>query len=139
MIRQESLFDVEAVSSANARGLMQLLPSTAARVARGIDRADFRTESLFEPESNVALGAAYLHELLDRYRNNVERAVAAYNAGEAAVDKWQLRYASLQDDEFVESISFRETRSYVKRVLQNERIYRALYSQRISGDTGTGN
>ena len=139
MVRQESLFDVEAVSSANARGLMQLLPSTAARVARNIDRADFRPESLFDPEPNVALGAAYLHELLDRYRNNVDLTIAAYNAGESAVDKWQLRYASLKDDEFVESISYRETRSYVKRVLQNERIYRALYSQQISGDTGIGN
>ena len=56
------------------------------------------------------------------------RALAAYNAGENAVDKWQRRYTDVEDDEFVESISYRETRGYVKRVLQNRRIYQALYA-----------
>src|SRR2546430_6557434 len=83
--------------------------------------------TLVAPADNVALGTAYLRKLLDRYGGNLPRALAAYNAGEAAVDKWQRRYPDVDDDEFVESISYRETRGYVKRVLQNPRIYHALY------------
>ncbi|HUE38745.1 MAG TPA: lytic transglycosylase domain-containing protein, partial [Candidatus Binatia bacterium] len=127
LIRQESLFDAEARSSANAIGLMQLLAATGERTASEIGLRDFRVERLVDPAENVTLGTAYLRKLLDRYQGNVPRALAAYNAGEAAVDKWQRRYGDVDDDEFVESISYRETRGYVKRVLQNRRIYQALY------------
>ena len=126
LIRQESLFDAEARSSANAVGLMQLLPATATRIAPRAG-TEVHADRLGDPAANVNLGTAYLHELLDRYQGNLPRALAAYNAGEAAVDKWSHRYADLEDDEFVESIPYRETRGYVKRVLQNRRIYHALY------------
>jgi soluble lytic murein transglycosylase len=128
LIRQESLFDTEARSSANALGLMQLLPATGERTAAELGRRDFRAERLFDPAENVMLGTSYLRKLLDRYGGNLPRALAAYNAGENAVDKWQRRYTDVEDDEFVESISYRETRGYVKRVLQNRRIYQALYA-----------
>lgn len=146
VIRQESLFDTEATSPADARGLMQLLPATAARLAREAGQTDFRPEFLFDADENVRFGTTYLADLLTRYQGNTARALAAYNAGEAAVDKWQARYGDLEDDEFVESISYRETRSYVKRVLQHWRIYRALYpgaltqsAERVSGGRDTGN
>ena len=136
VVRQESLFDAEAVSSADARGLMQLLPSTADRIAREIAREDFQPKNLFDAEHNLLLGMTYLRDLLARYQGDVTRALAAYNAGEAAVDKWQARHGQLEDDEFVESISYRETLSYVKRVLQNHRIYRALYPQVLAQSAG---
>ncbi len=128
LIRQESLFDSEAHSTANALGLMQILPTTGRRLATEGGAAAFSDEELYDPARNVALGAAYLRALGERYDGNLPRMLAAYNAGEAAVDKWQRRFPNVEDDEFVESISYRETRSYVKRVLQNWRVYRALYA-----------
>jgi len=83
--------------------------------------------SLVDPNFNVQAGTAYLRQLLDLYNGNQVMAVAAYNAGENAVEKWRVRYANLEPDEFVESISFRETRNYVKLVLRNYRMYRRLY------------
>jgi soluble lytic murein transglycosylase len=127
LMRQESLFDPRALSPANARGLMQLLPSTAERTARanGLDAPS--DADLFEVGPNLRIGTTHLRELHDRYEGNVPRVLAAYNAGAAAVEKWDRRYPGVEDDEFVESISYRETRDYVKRVLRNRRIYRVLY------------
>jgi soluble lytic murein transglycosylase len=130
LIRQESLFDTNARSSANALGLMQILPATAERLATVTGNADFQSERLLDPVDNIALGTLYLQQLLGRYGGDLPRGLAAYNAGEAAVDKWQRRYPNMEDDEFVESISYRETRGYVKRVLTNRRIYEALYRAR---------
>jgi peptidoglycan lytic transglycosylase len=134
LIRQESLFDSEARSSANAIGLMQILPVTGERLAVESGSPVFSAEQLYNPARNISLGTAYLQTLGERYGGNQPRILAAYNAGEAAVDKWQRRYPGVDDDEFVESISYRETRGYVKRVLQNRRLYGALY-----GDSPTAN
>ncbi len=129
LIRQESLFDSEARSSADALGLMQILPATGRRLAAESGSPEFSAAELYEPGRNVALGTTYLRNLRDRYGGNLPRVLAAYNAGEAAVDKWQRRYPDMEDDAFVESISYRETRGYVKRVLQNRRLYEALYGE----------
>jgi soluble lytic murein transglycosylase len=127
LIRQESLFDAAARSPANARGLMQMLPSTAQRVAQSTGAAYGAADDLYRPEINLPLGTSYLAQLLSRYDRDVIAALAAYNAGENAIAKWQQRYPGLEEDEFVESISYRETRNYVKKVLQNRRLYRVLY------------
>src|SRR5713101_8228232 len=103
---------------------MQLLPKTAARLTHA---SSVSPVSLVDPDFNVQAGTAYLRQLLDLYHDDLFMAVAAYNAGENAVDKWRTRYANLAADEFVESISFRETRNYVKLVLRNYRTYRRLY------------
>jgi len=131
LIRQESLFDPEAVSPAQAYGLMQLLPSTAARV---VQTSAVSPAKLTDPTFNIATGTAYLRQLLDQFDENLIMAVAAYNAGENAVDKWKVRYPDLEPDEFVESISYRETRNYVKLVLRNYRTYQRLYAKEL----GTG-
>lgn len=128
LIRQESMFDPSAVSPAQAYGLMQLLPSTAARIT---NTPAVSPSSLTEPEFNIAAGTAYLRWLLDQYGNNPIMAVAAYNAGENAVDKWRARYGGVELDEFVEQISYRETRNYVKLVLRNYRTYRRLYDKNL--------
>jgi soluble lytic murein transglycosylase len=125
VMRQESLFDPEARSPANACGLMQLLPQTAARVA---SKGRVDPAVLFEPETNIELGTHYLNGLLSRFGGDVLKAVAAYNGGEAAVQKWEQRFSGLEADEFIESITYRETRDYVKRVISNYRAYEQLYS-----------
>ncbi|MGH7961650.1 MAG: tetratricopeptide repeat protein [Candidatus Binatia bacterium] len=125
LIRQESLFDPDAVSPAQAYGLMQLLPATAARMTGSSPGVS----SLTTPAFNIQAGTTYLRQLLDLYDNNLIMAVAGYNAGEKAVDKWRARYPGLAPDEFAESISYRETRNYVKLVLRNYRTYQRLYGK----------
>lgn len=127
LIRQESLFDTRARSSAAALGLMQLLPSTAKRVAKEIGMDVPSPENLYEPEVNLALGTQYLKDLLERYSNNWFKAIAAYNAGETAVDRWQKEIVTDDIEEFVERIPYVETRGYVKLVMRNHRIYKKLY------------
>ncbi len=127
LIRQESLFNARARSPAAALGLMQLIAPTAARVAKQIGLPAPSQEKLFEPELNLTLGTQYLKDLLERYSNNWFKAVAAYNAGEAAVDRWEKEILTDDIEEFVERIPYVETRGYVKLVLRNHRIYKQLY------------
>ena len=124
LMRQESLFDADAVSPARAYGLMQLLPKTAARMAQPSPDGELQ---LTDPQVNIALGTSYLRQLLSRYNGNIIMALAGYNAGEKAVDKWRARSPKVEADEFVEHISYRETRDYVKKVLRNYRTYLRLY------------
>lgn len=126
LMRQESLFDPRAHSPAGARGLMQLMPKTAQHVATSIGKAGDDLD-LEDPHTNIELGSRYLGGLIARYGADPLKAIAAYNAGEAAVDKWQNRYGHLDPDELVESITYRETRDYVKKVVANYRKYKVLY------------
>lgn len=135
VMRQESLFDPAARSPADAWGLMQLLPSTARRVATTSGDPPVDPTDLTRPETNIQLGVRYLRTLLDRFGDDPLKAVAAYNGGEASVEKWERRFPDLEGDEFVESISFRETRDYVKRVVTNYRAYRQIYSGSPTGRT----
>ena len=127
LIRQESLFNTRARSPATALGLMQLIPPTAARVARQLGLAAPSQDKLFEADVNLTLGTQYLKDLLQRYSNSWHKALAAYNAGEAAVDRWEREIVTDDIEEFVERIPYVETRGYVKLVLRNHRIYRRLY------------
>jgi hypothetical protein len=127
IIRQESLFQYDALSPAGAVGLMQLMPRTAAEVARREKIGKVRRYDLLKPELNVALGAAYFAHLMSAYEGDYVRAVAAYNAGEKAVDRWWKR-ANGDPAMFLETVAYRETRGYLRRVffnlLQYYRIYR---------------
>jgi soluble lytic murein transglycosylase len=127
LIRQESLFDPRALSPASAFGLMQLLPSTAARAAKQLGLRPPSQERLYDPQLNLTLGTHHLKELLQRYSNNVVKALAAYNAGEDAVTRWEKQMPTEDEEEFIERITYRETRLYVKLVLRNHAIYRKLY------------
>ena len=126
LVRQESVFDVDALSSAGARGLAQLLPSTAAILARGLDLA-FVPEWITVPDLNLHLGAAHLAELIKRF-GRVDAAIAAYNAGPTPVRRWLTRDGADDPDRFVELIPYPETRGYVRSLLRNRELYRALYS-----------
>ena len=127
IVRQESTFDLEALSRAGARGLAQLMPGTAAQAARGLD-VTLYPEWLTVPDLNLHLGAAHLAELLRRFGGRVEVAVAAYNAGAAPVTRWLARPGAEDPDQFIELIPFPETRGYVRSVLRNRDLYRALYA-----------
>lgn len=128
LIRQESVFNVRAKSSANAYGLMQLLIPTARNVARkyGIS-AEITEEALYEPDLNICLGTAYLRDMLDRF-GRIEYAAAAYNAGPLRIPQWKATLPT-EIDEFVESIPFNETRGYVQGVIRNTAQYRRLYDE----------
>ena len=124
LARQESLFNPRATSFADARGLMQLMPTTADRVARQV--GDESSPDLFDPQTNVQLGTAYLKNLLDLFSGDEFKAVAAYNGGEHAVQDWTRKFPG-DDDEWVENIGFHETRDYVKKVIGGRREYLLLY------------
>lgn len=127
LMHQESRFTPEAVSPKGARGLMQLMPGTAARMARRAGHPTPRERDLERPEVNIQYGMAYLAELTAKYGNATHKVLAAYNAGEDAVARWERRFGDAEPDEFVERITYRETRDYVKAVMRNYRIYRILY------------
>ena len=126
IVRQESVFDVEALSRAGARGLAQLLPGTAALTARGLD-VTYYPDWITVPDLNLHLGAAHLAELLRRFGGRVDAAVAAYNAGPRPVARWLERPGASDPDQFLELIPYQETRGYVRAVLRNRELYRALY------------
>lgn len=127
LMAQESTFDPKIRSAANAWGLMQILPSTGARVARQLNIQPFSTASLTQPEINVRLGTQYFSDLVRRYNGDVAAALAAYNAGENRVDRWLKERPGLDRDEFVDSIPFPETQGYVKKILGTAEDYRTLY------------
>lgn len=126
VIRQESLFQENAISSAGAVGLMQLMPATAAETARREKMKAPKRSDLTRPQLNVTLGAAYFAKVLKDFDGDYLRAVAAYNAGEKAVDKW-WEEAGHDSAAFVETISYRETRLYVRRVAYNIIQYYMIY------------
>ena len=118
VMRQESLYRKDAVSRAGARGLMQMLPATAAAVARRWHLPQAHKDGLFDPSLAVPLGAAYLRELLDRHAGELALSLAAYNAGTAAVAHW-LPLKSTDADVWIESIPYSETRGYVQHILEH--------------------
>lgn len=130
-IRAESIFDPKARSAANARGLMQVLPETGAGVARRLGLPWGGAESLYDPQTNIVLGTAYLRQMEDKYARPYV-AIAAYNAGPAPVARWQSQRPAMEPDFWIETISYKETRDYVARVL----AFSVLYDWRMNGDKG---
>lgn len=129
LIREESKFDPRASSAAAARGLTQFVITTAERIARAQGMGPISPRELEKPEVAIELGAAYLRELGERYQGRWAHAIAAYNAGEPQAHLWE-RYCYTPDSaEFFTKVAFRETRSYLGRVLTSFGQYRDLYSQ----------
>lgn len=130
--RQESNFMTRVVSSAGARGLMQLMPATAAYISEDPSLKDRNAEKLFDPAFNMMLGQKYLLYLFDKgvTQSNLILVAASYNAGPGNVTKWLDRDDSLGDWLlFMESIPIMETRGYVEHVLENLWVYRARFNQ----------
>lgn len=139
LIRQESNFDKNAISSAGARGLMQLMPGTAERMAKSLGL--HKHAYINDPRSNVLKGSAYLNGLHSQYGSMV-LAIAAYNAGPGNVKKWIAIYgdpSTFKDEheiiDWIESIPFKETRNYVKKVFENMIVYDSLMDKHHNART----
>ena len=133
IIHQESNFSINAYSSAGARGLMQLMPFTAKKVARDLKIKYYKNRLTTNPEYNILLGTTYINEMLIKFKNALPLALAAYNAGPNRVKIWIKRYGDPRKKEisyvnWIESIPITETRFYVQKVLSNLRIYQKKYN-----------
>ncbi len=127
LIRQESEFNPNAVSRANAVGLMQLLPKTGKQVAKEVKLQRYNPSQLYTPAVNLQLGTRYFRGMVDKFGGSFEYALAAYNAGSDRVDEWLNQGKYRDPQEFVESIPFTETREYVQAILRNASVYKQLY------------
>ncbi|HET9035353.1 MAG TPA: transglycosylase SLT domain-containing protein, partial [Myxococcaceae bacterium] len=133
LMREESALDPRALSWAGAVGLTQLMLPTAREVARSLRLRAPSAEQLQNPSTNIQLGAAYLGRLLQRFDGNVALALASYNAGEGAVNRWRAARPEAELDRWVEEIPLSETRGYVKRVLRSWNTYRLLGGRPLPG------
>jgi soluble lytic murein transglycosylase len=128
LIGQESTFDPEVRSVANAWGLMQIVPATGRRLARTLGVRRFTTSMLTNPELNIRMGTLYFSRLAQQF-GGTYYALASYNAGESRVVRWKAERPGLDEDEFIDDIPFPETQNYVKRILGTAEDYRALYGK----------
>lgn len=129
IIRQESAFEPATVSNAGAVGLMQIMPEEASRIASAGGLGDVTREALFDPATNIAVGAAEYSQKLLSMNGNHTLAIAAYNAGPEPVQRWMARTPIDDIDQFIESIPYAETRLYVKTVNRNRNEYRRIYGR----------
>lgn len=133
IIRQESLFVPSATSRAGARGMMQLMPSTAREIAARLN-VQWADNLLGVADANIHLATVHLSGLLRRYRGDEVLALAAYNAGSGNLARWLRRFGRINDPVlFIERIPFAETRGYIRTVLRNRDLYRALYPLELEG------
>jgi len=142
LVRQESEFYTEAVSSSNAIGLMQLLPSTAKEIARK-EGMRFSTDKLYDPDYNMNLGSNYLNRMITKFDGSYVLAVASYNAGPGRVQKWVNQYGKPGTNahevvDWIEKIPYSETRNYVQHVLENTQIYRYLLAGKTPSEVMIG-
>jgi soluble lytic murein transglycosylase len=134
VVRQESLYRIDAVSNAGARGLMQLQPSTARSTARYYKRPSPALTDLFDPYINTALGASRLRMLLDEFDDQIPVALAGYNAGMNAVTRW-LPQEPIDADIWIENIPYNETRGYVQRILWHTLMFTWLRTKGHAQET----
>lgn len=116
VIYTESRFHKDSVSSVGATGLMQIMPSTGARLAKTLGDTDFSTSKLYEPERNIRYGSYYLKELIDRHQGDMDKALMAYNGGEGAVISFETR-----------NTLPRETQGFVRKVKSSWETYQKVY------------
>lgn len=126
IMREESGYRPRVISPVGARGLLQIMRETGARLAKRMGRPEFDPDDLFDPRINIELGSSYLGELAALFPKRLSASIASYNAGPHVVREWGPT-DKRADDEWVEAIPYAETQSYVKRVLRSVAAYRTLY------------
>ena len=129
IIKAESNFEPNIVSSSGAIGLMQLMDATAEELAEEINYDYPSKEILYRPETSIALGTAYFDKLLSIYEGNIPLALTAYNAGIGNVGKWIEAGTIQSDGNDIENIPFKETNNYVRKILRDYKIYQELYEK----------
>jgi soluble lytic murein transglycosylase len=128
LMRQESAFEPRAQSSARARGLAQVIPSTAQSIARALGLGPLDEDDLFRPAVSIELGTYYLGQALRQFRGNAYPALAGYNAGPGVAERWLREPGASDPDVYAEQIPYAETFDYVRRVYTNYLLYRDLYN-----------
>lgn len=124
LIKAESNFNSNAISHQNAKGLMQLMASTAEDLAKKC-KIDLTEENILDPDINIQLGTQYISILLNKYEC-IEVALAAYNAGSGNVDKWIKEGTIKADGSDIENIPYKETNTYVRKIMRDYKIYNQL-------------
>lgn len=127
IIKAESNFNKNVVSTSGAIGLMQLMENTAVEAGDKIGEEVSVKEALYNPERNIMIGTSYFSDLLDRYNNNYLLALAAYNAGIGNVNSWIEKGIIKEDGSDIENIPYKETNNYVRKIVRDYKIYSDLY------------
>lgn len=125
IIKAESNFNKDAKSTSKAKGLMQVMDSTAIEIANKIDEP-IMEETLYDPEKNIMIGTKYYSELLKLYNGNTLLALTAYNAGIGTVKEWIQNGIIKEDGSDIENIPYKETNMYVRKIIRNYKIYQYL-------------
>lgn len=125
IIKAESNFNQNAESHKNAKGLMQLMNSTAEDVAKSM-KINYNEKDLSKPDVNIKLGVKYISDLIIKYKS-IELALAAYNAGSGKVDNWIKDKTLKEDGSNIENIPYKETNNYVRKILRDYKIYKDIY------------
>lgn len=132
IIRQESRFRHDARSAAAARGLMQFIHTTSARVANELGRTVFLDEEMYDPETSIFFGSHYLGGLFETFAEKSEAVAAAYNGGETNVKRWLARANSNEPERYMPEIVFGQSKDYAAKVMANYRMYQYLYDGRLA-------
>lgn len=127
IMRTESFFKPQVKSSVGALGLMQVMPLTASKMAEMMEMSTFKVPQLFDPETNVRVGAKYLQRLSKMFDGYLPLVAAGYNAGPHRVHSWVKNFGNLPLDEFIEHIPYSQTRGYAKKVLRSYYVYSSVY------------
>ena len=127
MIKAESNFNERALSNSKAIGLMQILEDTAFEMAEDVDLGELTEEELYNPDTNINLGVKYFSYLLKQFDNNYNLAIIAYNAGIGNVQKWIEQGIIQEDGSDLENVPFKETNNYVRKILNNYKMYEKIY------------
>ena len=127
IIKAESNFNQDAVSHRGAKGLMQLMYSTAEDISKRID-IELNEDNILDPDININLGTKYISMLIQKY-NNINLALAAYNAGSGNVDGWIEKGTLKSDGSDIENVPFTETNNYVRKILRDYEIYKNIYEE----------
>ena len=127
IIKVESNFNANATSGSGAKGLMQLMDTTAVDIAKELNITNFESSMLYDPEINIMLGTRYFDKLLAKYNENYYLAIAAYNGGIGNVDNWLEKGIINKDGSNIENIPYKETNMYVRKTVKAYTIYNELY------------
>lgn len=139
IINVESKYDKDAVSAKDARGLMQIGPTTGQWAGQELNIENYNENMLFIPEINIRIGTWYLAKLENEFGDNLDLVLAAYNGGSGNVQKWRLDPAYSKDGINLDKIPFKETEDYLVKVKSNLRIYNLVYNNKISNSEKFGN
>lgn len=127
MIKVESSFDENAVSPKDARGLMQIMPTTGKWIAEKLKYEKFDEEDLFEPKKNIMMGAWYINYLAEKFDGDMVLAIMAYNAGPGNVQNWLLDENVSSDGKNLENVPYDETAKYERKIMESYKMYKRIY------------